>query len=98
MSSTATVVVLTPPAVEPGLPPMNISAVISRLPETDSLLRSVVKNPAVRAETEWKNDTSSCLPVLMPARLLFCSNKKKNSQPNIHIWLMKQDLAKKYIS
>ena len=50
----ATVVVLMPPPVPPGLAPMNISAISSRVPESVmfSSEKGTVVKPAVRAVTD----------------------------------------------
>ena len=55
---TAKVVVFMPPAVEPELPPMNISKQLSREPLSESRDRSAVFMPAVRVLTEWNREAS----------------------------------------
>lgn len=50
---TKAVVVLTPPAVEAGLPPMNMSPISSISVGPLSALTDTVLNPAVRAVTDW---------------------------------------------
>ena len=42
-----------PPAVEPGDPPMSISAQVRRMPPSESWERSTVLKPAVRTVTDW---------------------------------------------
>ena len=49
---TTTVVVLIPPAVAPGLPPMNIRIIVTSLLPSVNAPVSVVLNPAVLAVTE----------------------------------------------
>ena len=49
---TTTVVVLIPPAVDPGLPPMNIRIIVTSLLPSVNAPVSVVLNPAVLAVTE----------------------------------------------
>ena len=48
---TAKVVVLMPPAVEPGLPPINMRTVVSALPDSESFVKSMVLKPAVLGVT-----------------------------------------------
>ena len=50
------VVVLTPPAVEPGEPPMNIKSIIKSIegPVNCAILQEL--NPAVLAVTDWNTD------------------------------------------
>ena len=50
-NKTTKVVVLIPPAVEPGLPPISISTVVSRELLSESEDKSVVLNPAVLGVT-----------------------------------------------
>ena len=51
--STATVVVFTPPAVEPGAPPTSISTTVMARLALVRRFRSTVLNPAVRGVTAW---------------------------------------------
>ena len=69
MKSTLTVVVLTPPPVEPGLAPTNINthAAISMLLEIS--LISTVLNPAVLKLTDWKKLASNFSPTGKSLRL-----------------------------
>jgi len=53
-SKTATVVVLIPPAVDPGEPPMNIRISVKRIPPFEREAVSVIFIPAVLGETESK--------------------------------------------
>lgn len=54
--STAKVVTLTPPPVEPGAAPMNCNTLIRSLVTGPQAARSMVFMPAVRVETDWKSD------------------------------------------
>ncbi len=49
-------VVLMPPAVEPGLPPINIKIIVKNFPLSDKAAVSTVLNPAVLAVTELNKD------------------------------------------
>ena len=49
------VLVLTPPAVDPEDPPMNIRSIISSKVGSPTAPKSMVLKPAVRAVTEEKN-------------------------------------------
>ena len=61
MSSAKAVVVLMPPAVDPGAPPVIIKrTMMQRLPSLKSSM-SIVLNPAVRVVTDWK---SACQPLI----------------------------------
>ena len=59
--STAKVVTLTPPPVEPGAAPMNCSTLISSLLMGLQAARSMVFIPAVRVDTDW-NSAAIILP------------------------------------
>jgi len=75
------VVVLIPPAVEPGLPPMNMSTIVKSLLSGVSAAVSTVLKPAVLAVTEPNNDANMAPGVSMPAMVLFFSKIYKNSPP-----------------
>ena len=49
---TAMVVVFIPPAVEPGDPPISMSAMLKSFPESENSLKSVVLKPAVLVVTD----------------------------------------------
>ena len=70
---TTTVVVLTPPAVEPGLPPMNMRITVRSRPPSVMAAVSMVLNPAVRAVTEAKREERSVAPGPIPASTPFRS-------------------------
>ena len=59
--STAKVVTLTPPPVEPGAAPMNWSTLMSSLVMGPHAARSMVFIPAVRVDTDW-NSAAMILP------------------------------------
>ena len=66
-SRVAMVVVFMPPAVEPDEPPISIKIIISILLAWLIIFKSMVLNPAVRADMDWKNEmpASDCpRPVL----------------------------------
>jgi hypothetical protein len=48
---TAIVVVLTPPAVDPGFPPINIRTIVRIPPGSERVVISIPENPAVRGVT-----------------------------------------------
>lgn len=58
--STASVVVLNPPAVELGEPPISIRAVMVITDASESFVKSTVLKPAVRAVTDWKRRQLFC--------------------------------------
>ena len=61
MNRAKAVVVLMPPAVEPGAPPVSIRMIMmQRLPSL-KVSMSIVLNPAVRVVTDWK---SACQPLM----------------------------------
>ena len=72
------VVVLAPPAVEPGLPPVSMSRMVSRLPAPERSPVGTVSKPAVLGVTAPKRLASRRSPVLMPTMELRGS-KRKNS-------------------
>ena len=80
MIITAIVVVLIPPAVEPGLPPINIRTIVSILLASVKAPVSTELNPAVLAVTELNNAPSILsLTFIVAKRLLFSKirNDKK---------------------
>ena len=52
------VVVFIPPAVDAGLPPINISIKVSKYELSERLSRLIVEKPAVLGVVELKNATS----------------------------------------
>ena len=56
MTRAANVVVLIPPAVEPGLPPININNMVKSELLFDILLRSTTENPAVLGVVAMKKE------------------------------------------
>ena len=68
-------VVLMPPAVEPGLPPINISIILKSFPPSDISAVSIVLNPAVRAVTEANRDAYTFPPSESPAMDASASNR-----------------------
>ena len=64
ITSMAIVVVLTPPAVPPGEPPMNIRMQSSSLLSCVSPDCDTVKNPAVLVVTDWNMDAITFFPKL----------------------------------
>ena len=81
--STITVIVLTPPAVEPEEPPMNISTMVTPFPPSVSPAWSKEAKPAVRVVTDWKKALSIFSPKDMDPKVwgLFHSSKAKASIP-----------------
>ena len=79
----AKVVVLIPPAVPPGDPPINIRIIIeNKLADFIEAMFNVA-NPAVRVVTDWKSEAMILskklkLPILL---ILLNSNKKIKSAP-----------------
>ena len=65
---TAKLVVLTPPAVEPGLPPITISIIVRSIDPSDNSAILTVLNPAVLGVIDWKNDANHDSVVPMPAK------------------------------
>jgi hypothetical protein len=59
---TPAVVTLTPPAMDPGAAPMNMSTISVNKDASESLPMSTVLNPAVRAVTDWNSDRSAAWP------------------------------------
>ena len=64
-----------PPAVDPGLPPMNIRSTVSILELVVSPAVSMVLKPAVRAVTELKAEVSTVSFTDIPAIRLSFSNR-----------------------
>ena len=62
--STAIVVVLRPPAVEPGEPPTSIRKIIIACDGRVNFVKSVVLKPAVLVVTDWNREASNLLPML----------------------------------
>ena len=62
MKITVIVVVLTPPEVEPGEPPINIKNIIRSLPPEEREDAGIVTNPALRLVT----DVKSAVRILSP--------------------------------
>ena len=61
-TSTAKVVVLTPPPVEVGDAPINIMSIIKNMVGWVKEAKSTVLKPAVRKETDWNMEASHCCP------------------------------------
>ena len=61
-------VVFTPPAVEPGLPPINIITIVIIFPAFESAAVSTVLKPAVRGVTDENSAPSSFSSGLIPAK------------------------------
>ena len=80
-SARPTVTVLTPPAVPPGDPPMNIRAASMKSVGSASEAVRTVLNPAVRAVTEPKYEVSSLAPNGFPASVPSHSSAMKESVP-----------------
>ena len=78
---TTTVVTFTPPPVEPGPAPMNISTMVRRPPPLVSLARSTVLNPAVRGDTAWNRAARACCPAVMPDSRLSRSASQNRAVP-----------------
>lgn len=78
---TAKVVVLIPPAVEPGLPPMNIKIIVSNLLAGDNAAVSIVLKPAVLGVTAQKSEVIILSPKLMPENVEPPSKIKKLAEP-----------------
>ena len=60
-------VVLIPPAVEPGLPPINIKMMLKSLLLSESCAISVVLKPAVLVVTESNRQVRNVSPPLSPS-------------------------------
>ena len=81
-ASTANVVVLIPPAVDPGDAPMNIRIMIKKRPLSVSAARSIVLNPAVLALTDWNEDAAICSDKVRPSKeAVPCSKRNKRTEP-----------------
>ena len=74
-SITIMVVVLIPPAVDPGLPPTNINITVKSLVGSEYDAVSVVLNPAVLGVTEPNTEDKSCPFASIPTKRLSRSNK-----------------------
>ena len=76
-------VVLTPPAVDPGLPPINIKISVSSLLPSVMAAGSTVLKPAVLAVTDANKLVKICPLALMPT-IRFCrsSTQKSPAPPN----------------
>ena len=61
------VVVLAPPAVEPGLPPVSMSSSVSSAEASESSAVAMVSKPAVRGVTAENSEASTRPPVSSPA-------------------------------
>ena len=62
------VVTLTPPAVEPGAPPINIRTTVKSLPPSVIAPTSTVLNPAVRGVTAQNRELRILPEILMSAK------------------------------
>ena len=74
-SSSAKLVVLIPPPVEPGEAPMNMRMIITRTVGLVSRPMSTVLNPAVRGEIDWKRESRNCVGPETPFRMWSASNR-----------------------
>ena len=83
MMSTAIVVVLMPPAVEPGLPPMNIKTIASMPPAPERVPEETVLKPAVRGHIDITRAARILVPTLWLPMLagLFHSKAINSAQP-----------------
>ncbi len=70
---------MTPPPVEPGLAPMNISTMVITMPTSLRLVVSTVEKPAVRGVTAWNSAASSRSPAGMSAKAWSFSRKKNRA-------------------
>lgn len=68
------VVVLIPPAVEPGEPPVIINIIIIKTPASLSAVKSTVLKPAVLGVTDWKKE-----PKIRSDRLISLHLSAENS-------------------
>ena len=66
------VVTLTPPAVDPGLPPMNINTIVNNLPELVKAFKSIALKPAVLGLTDKKNEFNTFSPKVRLIKLPDC--------------------------
>ena len=73
MIRTEKVVIFTPPPVEPGAAPMNISMVEMPLLMGLRVAWSMELNPAVRQVTDWNRPAVIFSPKLRPDMVLFHS-------------------------
>ena len=72
---------LTPPAVEPVLPPTNISMTVISQPASESSSMATVLYPAVLGVTDWKNEAKTRCGSVRSLKAWFASEKKKNTAP-----------------
>lgn len=61
-SNTTKVVTLSPPAVDPELPPININIIVKRELLSDKEAVSIVLNPAVLGVIAWKSEARKASP------------------------------------
>ncbi len=80
-SSTTRVVVFIPPAVEPGQPPINISATESTFVKLPCAPMSTDANPAVLVFTDWNSAVFSFAGKLSPSMVRPHSIRRKPSVP-----------------
>ena len=82
--TTAMVVTLTPPPVEPGAAPMNCRMLIQSLVTGPQASRSMVFMPAVRVETDWNSDAMILPGTLSPPMVagLFHSIRPMSRAPS----------------
>ena len=67
---TTAVVTFTPPAVEPGLPPINIRTIVKNLLESFSAAVSTLLKPAVLGVTELNREPNILSLTFIPASTL----------------------------
>ena len=87
---TVNVTVLTPPAVLPGEPPINIKIMDKSLELTDKLFWSIEKKPAVLVVIDWNSVANIFCPnlnFLMVKKLLPSYKKNNNAPPKTKIIL-----------
>ncbi len=74
-------VVFTPPAIEPGDPPVNIRKIIMKSVLSLSAPTSTVLNPAVRQVTDWKKELTSFSERVKSRSVLFHSSAANTAIP-----------------
>ncbi|OIP90054.1 MAG: hypothetical protein AUK26_10315 [Syntrophaceae bacterium CG2_30_58_14] len=73
--SSAKLVVLIPPPVEPGDAPMNMRMIMTRTVGLVSRPMSTVLNPAVRGVIDWKRESRNCVGPETPFRTWSASKR-----------------------
>ena len=80
-NKTAMVVVLIPPAVEPGEPPVIINIIIIKTPASLSAVKSTVLKPAVLGVTDGKRNLKSAQTDSYHSTCLLKTPQNKNTKP-----------------